>query len=116
MSDTKTYRGRSIDEVLPQIRSELGPDALVLARREGLAGGVGGFFQRSFVEVEARATAEAAPLRTDRATSEGLATPGIQALLAQASPFANELAAAAAARAQPAAGLYGPQPAPAPEA
>ncbi len=52
--ETKTFRGRSLEEVLPQVRTELGPDAIVLRRREGLAGGVAGFFQRSFVEVEAR--------------------------------------------------------------
>jgi flagellar biosynthesis GTPase FlhF len=114
MTDTKTYRGRTVEEVLPQIRSELGPEALILARREGLAGGVGGFFQRSFVEVDARGPVEDPQLevRSDRATAEGLSTPGIQALLAQASPFANQLAEAAA---KPT-GLYGPQPAaPAPE-
>ena len=74
---TKTFRGRTLEELLPQIRAELGPDAIVLRRREGLAGGVGGFFQRSYVEVEARgplpsrrATLEP---RNDRATAEGLA-------------------------------------------
>ena len=55
--DVKTFRGRSLEEVLPQIRAELGPDAIVLRRREGLAGGVGGFFQRPYVEVDARAPA-----------------------------------------------------------
>src|SRR4051794_37899200 len=107
MTETKTYRGRTVEEVLPQIREELGPEALILARREGLAGGVGGFFQRSFVEVDARGPVEDPQLevRSDRATAEGLSTPGIQALLAQASPFAAKLAEAA----QP--GLYGPQPA-----
>ena len=52
--DIRTFRGRSLEEVLPQVRDELGPDAIVLRRREGLAGGVAGFFQRSYVEVEAR--------------------------------------------------------------
>ena len=44
--------------------------------------GVGGFFQRSFVEVEARSAATDRPVerRSDRATAEGLSTPGIQAL------------------------------------
>ena len=110
MTDTKTYRGRTVEEVLPQIRAELGPEALILARREGLAGGVGGFFQRSFVEVDARGSVDEpeVELRNDRATTEGLGTPGIQALLAQSSPFAAQLAEAARP-AQPA--LYGPQPA-----
>ena len=93
-SEIKTFRGRTLEEVLPQIREELGPDAIVLRRREGLAGGVGGFFQRSFVEVEARRPLpDEQPLeaRNDRATAEGLATPGIQALVEQAAPFADAL-------------------------
>ena len=106
--ETKTFRGRTLDELLPQIRAELGADAIVLRRREGLAGGVGGFFQRSYVEVEAR-TAQAdeddpaLEARNDRATAEGLASPAIQALVEQASPFADALTRADA-------GLYGPQP------
>src|SRR4051794_28996121 len=109
MSDTKTYRGRSLEELLPKIREELGPDALVLKRREGLAGGVGGFFQHPYVEVEARGpvTEPAVEMRSDRATAEGLASPAMQALLAQASPFAARLAEASA---QDSIGLYGPQP------
>src|SRR4051794_11205173 len=109
MSETKTYRGRSLEEVLPQIREELGPDALVLKRREGLTGGVSGFFQRPYVEVEARGPVVEEPveLRTDRATAEGLASPAMQALLAQASPFAARLAEAAS---QDSLNLYGPQP------
>jgi flagellar biosynthesis GTPase FlhF len=51
----RTYRGRSLEEVLPQIRTELGPDAVVVRQREGLMGGIGGFFQQQFVEVQARA-------------------------------------------------------------
>jgi flagellar biosynthesis GTPase FlhF len=140
--ETKTFRGRSLEEVLPQVRDQLGPDAIVLRRREGLAGGVAGFFQRSYVEVEARgslpdtrpdspAGTGEPPLETrnDRATADGLSTPGVQALVQQASPFADALMTAdrahevLAATAQetcqtpflheePApAGLYGPQPA-----
>jgi flagellar biosynthesis GTPase FlhF len=129
-SEVKTFRGRSLEELLPQIRAELGPDAIVLRRREGLTGGVGGFFQRPFVEVDARAALpEERPLelRSDRATAEGMASPAVQALFEQATPFADALAAAAreartepdtfsATVADPApheaapAGLYGPQP------
>jgi flagellar biosynthesis GTPase FlhF len=123
-TDVKTYRGRTLEELLPQIREELGPDAIVLRRREGLAGGVGGFFQKHFVEVDAReALPDETPLeiRNDRATEEGLSTPGVQTLVAQASPFADtlsraeqvliEAAASEPALQQPvAAGLYGPQP------
>src|SRR3954449_13184502 len=123
-TDVKTYRGRTLEELLPQIREELGPDAIVLRRREGLNGGVGGFFQKHFVEVDARKALPdetALEARNDRATEEGLSTPGVQALVAQASPFADTLSRAEqvlieAAASEPAlqqpvsAGLYGPQP------
>jgi flagellar biosynthesis GTPase FlhF len=119
-SEIKTFRGRSLEEVLPQIRSELGADAIVVRRREGLAGGVGGFFQRSYVEVEARSSLpDEVPLevRSDRATAEGLSSPGIQAIVQQAAPFADALMEAAARENEApadvppvAAGLYGPQP------
>src|SRR5919199_357911 len=78
-SDVKTFRGRTLEELLPKIREELGPEAIVLRRREGLAGGIGGFFQRSFVEVDARRGQPGElPLeaRNDRATAEGLSAPG----------------------------------------
>src|SRR6476620_4232010 len=94
----KTFRGKSLEELLPQIRAELGPDAIVLRRREGTAGGVGGFFSRPYVEVDARApNAIERPLeiRSDRATAEGLSSPAVQALFEQATPFADALAAAA---------------------
>jgi flagellar biosynthesis GTPase FlhF len=124
VTDVKTFRGRSLEQVLPQIRAELGADAIVVRRREGLAGGLAGFFQRSYVEVEARpAHDDEKPLeaRNDRATAEGLSSPAIQALVDQAAPFADALARAegsvgeraqeilTAAAAAPA-GLYGPQP------
>lgn len=54
MSDTRTYRGTSLDEILPRIREELGPDAVITRQREGTVGGVGGFFAKRMVEVEAR--------------------------------------------------------------
>ena len=138
VTDVKTFRGRSLDEILPQIRAELGADAIVVRRREGLAGGVAGFFQRSYVEVEARsAHDDEKPLeaRNDRATAEGFESPAIRALVDQAAPFADALAHAqspvgarahevliaaaqgaardldAAPAAEPvSAGLYGPQP------
>lgn len=55
MSTTKTYRGRSLEELLPRVRAELGPDAVIVRQREGLTGGVGGFFQKRMVEIEAMA-------------------------------------------------------------
>jgi hypothetical protein len=50
-----TFRGRTLEELLPQIREQLGPDAVVIRQRDGLMGGIGGFFQQRFVEVDARA-------------------------------------------------------------
>jgi flagellar biosynthesis GTPase FlhF len=111
--EIKTFRGRSLEELLPQVRSELGPDAIVIRRREGLAGGVAGFFQRSYVELDARpALPDEKPLeiRSDRATTEGLSTPGIQALVSQAAPFADALAAV-----MPQAPFAPPEPEPEPE-
>lgn len=51
----RVYRGRSVAELIPRIQADLGPEAIVLRRRSGLEGGLGGFFQRPFVEIEARA-------------------------------------------------------------
>ena len=50
---TRVYRGRSVEELVPQIQRELGADAIIVRRREGLTGGVLGFFQRAYVEIEA---------------------------------------------------------------
>lgn len=49
----RTYRGRTVEELIPRIQRELGEDAIILARRDGLTGGLAGFFQRPFVELEA---------------------------------------------------------------
>src|SRR3954452_5128314 len=121
MTETKTFRGSSLEEVLPKIKADLGPDAEIIRQREGLTGGVGGFFQRACVEVDARPPGEpAAPLRLfdayddepampeplpepfaefepdplpdpDESMAEGLAAPGIQEIIQQAAPFANHL-------------------------
>jgi flagellar biosynthesis protein FlhF len=134
MNDTKTFRGRSLEEVLPQIKADLGPDAEIVRQREGLTGGVGGFFQRACIEVEAR-PAEEEEIATprfdaydeeqptfepafepdplpDAATTEGLTAPGIQEILRQAVPFADHLEIAAS-RVEPEPELE-PQPAPQP--
>ena len=58
----RTYRGRKLEDLIPQIREELGPDAIILRQREGLMGGVGGFFAQKCVEVDA----QAAPNRSVR--------------------------------------------------
>src|SRR5579871_5862250 len=51
----RTYRGRSLEELIPRIRAELGPDAIILREREGLTGGIGGFFAQRCVEIDAQA-------------------------------------------------------------
>jgi hypothetical protein len=50
---TRTYRGRAVDELIPRIQAELGPEAIIVRRRDGLTGGILGFFQHPFVEIEA---------------------------------------------------------------
>ncbi len=50
----RIYRGRSVDELIPTIVAELGEDAVVIRHHRGLTGGFAGFFQKSFVEIEAR--------------------------------------------------------------
>src|SRR4051794_19539848 len=116
-TDTKTYRGRTLEEVLPKIKTDLGPDAEIVRQRSGLTGGVGGFFQRQMVEVDARAPEDAPPRRRfdaydedpgERGTvngeretfvpelpiEEGLSAPSIQEIFRQAAPFADHLGAA----------------------
>jgi flagellar biosynthesis GTPase FlhF len=51
--DARVFRGRTIEELIPRIQRELGPDAIILRRREGLTGGVLGYFQQQWVEIEA---------------------------------------------------------------
>ncbi len=53
-SATRVYRGRSVDALIEKIQSELGADAIVVRHHKGLTGGIAGFFQRPFVEIEAR--------------------------------------------------------------
>src|SRR3954454_24440691 len=129
MNETKTFRGRSLEEVLPLIKADFGPDAEIVRQREGLTGGVGGFFQRACVEIDARPgepepvsrrfdayddePAMPEPLpdfqpdelpQQDESMTEGLTAPGIQEILRQAAPFADQLSQA----------LEPPQPAPEP--
>jgi flagellar biosynthesis GTPase FlhF len=120
MNETKTFRGSTLEELLPKIKADLGPDAEIVRQREGLTGGVGGFFQRACIEVDARAGEPERPARRfdayddeparpeplpafepdplpadDGPTAEGLTAPGIQEIIRQAAPFADHLNAAA---------------------
>ena len=120
---TRTYRGRSLEEILPRIRAELGPDAVITRQREGLSGGFGGFFQKRFLEVEAHAGSPAGRLDIiddSDALPDALAelsgqssvpspkssepqAPAIEKILEQAAPFADQLSTALE-RTQPAPG------------
>ena len=103
---TLTYRGRSLEDILPRVKAELGPDAVVVRQRTGLTGGVAGFFQKQCVEIEARRNGidlydeeperDEPLVRSDEATRNGLASPAVQRLIEQARPFAEQLEAAAA--------------------
>src|SRR3954451_3722728 len=112
-SATRTYRGRSLEEILPRIRAELGPDAVITRQREGLTGGVAGFFQKQFIEVEARAgppsrrfdvvddsdalpeaLQETSPQSSVHSPQFEAAAPAIEKILSQAAPFADQLSSA----------------------
>jgi flagellar biosynthesis protein FlhF len=103
---TKTFRARSLTDALAQVRDELGPDAVVVRRREGLEGGVAGFFQKSVVEIEAQPGGPSLDVRDDDAPvmpddaqpmldAPALALEAAPALAREAAPaLAREAAAA----------------------
>ncbi len=51
-ANTRAFRGETLEEALRQVREELGPEAIVVMQREGIIGGVGGFFGKRCVEIE----------------------------------------------------------------
>ncbi len=86
---TRTYRGRSVDELVPKIQRELGPDAIIVRRRDGLTGGVLGFFQHAFVEIEAMPGTPSVDLydEADSAPPPTPAAPPAGSLTAPAGPL-----------------------------
>ncbi|MFL5817117.1 MAG: hypothetical protein ACJ76L_05895 [Conexibacter sp.] len=83
--DVTTFRGRTLEELLPQIREQLGPDAIVVRQRDGLMGGIGGFFQQRFVEVDAKSGPARPGPRIDVYDEQPAPTPeSFAALLADA--------------------------------
>lgn len=62
--DTYTYRGRTLEELVPRIREDLGDDAVIVARREARTGGFAGFFARREIEVDVQPAAT--PVQTER--------------------------------------------------
>jgi flagellar biosynthesis protein FlhF len=89
-----------LEELLPKVRAELGPDAVIVRQREGLTGGVGGFFQKKLVEIEAApgepgADPFAAPTTNDGrfsidVTDDTPATPDFLAELSRAEEAVEE--------------------------
>jgi flagellar biosynthesis GTPase FlhF len=87
---TKTYRARSLSEALVQVREELGPNAIVVRRREGLEGGVAGFFKKAVVEIEAQPGGPSLDVRDD----ESVAMPEVGPAMPEAAPAMPEVAPA----------------------
>jgi flagellar biosynthesis protein FlhF len=83
--NTYTYRGRSLEELVPRIRQELGDDAVIVSRRETTSGGVGGFFAKREIEVEVRPGAAFVPPQMPE-------EPGVAAAFAQQLADAQERA------------------------
>ncbi len=78
----KTYAGRNLQEIVPQIRDELGAGAVILKQRPIRTGGVGGFFAKTGIEVlasegdpgeSAAAVAASAAAATATATATAVA-------------------------------------------
>ncbi len=68
-AERRSYRGGTLEELLPRIREELGPEAVIVRRREGVVGGIAGFFGKRCVEVDVEVVTseEAAPEEAARA-------------------------------------------------
>jgi Meckel syndrome type 1 protein len=119
--ERRTYRGRDLSEILPRIRAELGADAIVTHQREGLVGGIGGFFAQRFLEVEAIAAPapqldvydgeDADPLAEIDGVVAMASPSDFAAQLATASPAAYETPALPTDHADPATVAGGDQPA-----
>ena len=119
--EPRTYRGSDLDELLPRIREELGPDAMVVRQREGLQGGVAGFFQRKCVEVVARRATprvnvyDDSPAEPEPAPASESESPAIREIMRVAAPFVEQLQAAQAVQAETELGepfTYVPEPEP----
>jgi flagellar biosynthesis GTPase FlhF len=94
---TRIYRGRSVEELVPQIQRDLGSEAIIVRRREGLTGGVLGFFQHAYVEIEAMPGTPGVDLYDEDSSVEPEPMPAPQAAApAVALPPAPEYSAPAA--------------------
>jgi flagellar biosynthesis GTPase FlhF len=113
LNGVRTYRGRKLEDLIPQIRADLGPDAIILRQREGLMGGVGGFFAQKCVEVDAQA-AQHTPQIDIYDEDEPVSgwDEGLEDFLSP-TPTPTATPAAEAAPALPAPALPAPEPVPA---
>src|SRR5579872_6226492 len=50
--ETRTFRAESLEEALGAVRRQIGADAIVVRQREGIVGGIGGFFGKRCVEID----------------------------------------------------------------
>ena len=93
--NVKSFRGLSLAEVEAKVRAELGDDAVVVRQREGLSGGVGGFFQRRLYEVDAIAGSLRDPDASSAApNSAGAASPEPESAPDVREDFLSQLKAA----------------------
>jgi flagellar biosynthesis GTPase FlhF len=51
---TRVYKGSTLGDLLPQIRAEMGDDAIIVSQRDGVRRGVRGLLGHEFVELEVR--------------------------------------------------------------
>jgi len=108
---TRIYRGRSVDEVIPLIQRELGADAIIVRRREGLSGGFLGFFQHASVEIEAMPGGPRIDVYDEELTAPALAAPPVPEPAPPApAPVAEPPPAAPAPQALPETPFYRRQP------
>src|SRR3954469_15773967 len=59
MAERRTYRAETLEQALQAVSDELGPEAIVVTQREGVVGGIGGFFGKRCVELEVEAASPA---------------------------------------------------------
>src|SRR3954451_25319970 len=59
MAERRTYRAETLEQALQAVSDELGPDTIVVTQREGVVGGIGGFFGKRCVELEVEAASPA---------------------------------------------------------
>lgn len=67
----KTYRGASLAALAPQIRADFGDRAMIVRQREGVTGGIAGFFAKRCIEVDVTAMPSADRVQPRIDTTDG---------------------------------------------